>query len=264
MSDRIMLQERPSAESEEKPAAAPPTPEPRQEPERQAPEPDPPPPAAAEAGQAATEGEQQQEPPLGKDELSQLKERYDALNREKWEARRQAEMLAARVAELERPAPPPGQPQDPVEVAKQQLRAEEMQRSFNAACNATFAKGKAEFPDFEQAVGALNAVGAGQRPDFLSAVTALPEGHKVYRQLAGNLDEAARVLALPPMQMAVELAKMAVVAATPVTRPPPQVSNAPPPIRPIGGASRNPTPANESMEEFIARRDKEAAARRRI
>jgi len=149
---------------------------------------------------------------------------------------------------------------------------EEGKRQFDAACNRVFQAGKDEFPDFEQAVTALAAVGAGQRFDFLAAVTQLPEGHKVYRQLASNLDEAARVLALPPMQMAVELARMEAKLAgngepaAPKSLAPP-VSQAPAPIKPIGGGSRAvPSAADPktSMADFIRIRDKEESERRRL
>lgn len=260
MSDRILAdpEDRPAESEPEPEAPVGSTPEPQETPEA----------ASAEA---------EAEAPAPEDSAKKLREyqaRIDALTREKWEARRDAEARAQRLAELERPAPQPGQEQDPVEVAKHQLRMEEGKRQFDAACNRVFAAGKTEFPDFEQAVTALAAVGAGQRFDFLAAVTQLPEGHKVYRQLASNLDEAARVLALPPMQMAVELARMEARLAANGSHEPaapkslaPPVSQAPAPIKPIGGGSRAVLSAADpkvSMADFIRIRDKEESERKRL
>ena len=246
---------------------------PEDEPERERPAPESTPPEAtkeAEGGEDEAEKPAEPAPEDTAKRMRDFQDRIDALTREKWEARRDADARAQRLAELERPQQHPGDPQDPVEVAKQQLRAEQARRDFDSACNRTFQAGKTEFPDFDQAVSALNAVGAGNRPDFLAAVTQLPEGHRVYRQLASNLDDAARVLSLPPIQMAVELARLAVSPAAREAAPPPRslappVSNAPEPIRPIGGGSRGvPNLERVSMAEFIKIRDKEESERRRM
>lgn len=278
MSDRILADppERTAEAPEPEPKAPPPV---KSTPETAPDEPETPEPASKEA-----EGEEEApaEPTETPEEAAAAKARKDLhgrikeLTQEKWEHKRNADALAARLAELERPQPQPGQAADPVEVAKHQLRMEAAQREFNQRCNDTFAAGKSEYPDFEAAVSAMMAVGAGNRPDFLAAVTQLPEGHRVYRQLASNLDDAARVLALPPMQMAVELARMEARLAggtqerreteAPKSLAPP-VSSAPPPIRPIGGGSRAlPTVSDPkvSMADFIRIRDREEAERRRM
>ena len=219
------------------------------------------PPAAPAEPEPAPASEEKPKPEP--DAASELRKRLDALTREKWEARRQAEALAAELEQLRRPPPPQGQA-DPVEAAKAQLRMEAAQQNFNAACNRVFEAGRAEFATFEEDVSRLNAVGAGQRPDFLTAITALPEGHRVYHQRASTLDEAARVLSLHPMAMAVELARLAQTPApAPAPAPPPVVSQAPPPIRPIGGGGRSPMPMDKlSTADWIRARDKEVAERR--
>jgi hypothetical protein len=267
MSERILLDppERKAEAPEPEPKAPPPvksTPEPPQE----TPEP-----ASTEA-EGEGEAEKAPEPTETPEDKATkaFHARIKELTQEKWEAKRNAEALAQRLAELERPQPQPGQQGDPVEIAKQQLRNEQAKRDFDTACNKTFAQGKAEYPDFDEAVKALQAVGAGQRFDFLAVVTHLPEGHKVYRQLASNLDEAARVLALPPLAMATELARLEAKLAGSSQEPAPKslappVSNAPEPIRPIGGGSRAvPSLEKMSMAEFIKARDKEEAERRRM
>jgi hypothetical protein len=124
-------------------------------------------------------------------------------------------------------------------------------------------------------VRALNATGWGNRPDALMALTSMPDAHKVYRELASNLDNAGRILNLPPMQMAMELARMAAAAPPaapngsaqgapqPVQSLPP-VTQAPAPIRPVGGTTRAPErPLHQvSMAEFIRRRDREESQSR--
>jgi hypothetical protein len=278
MSERILADppERPEPPEDAPPPQKPTPPAPKPAPADEAkPEPEREP-AAAEG--EATEGEAPAPDPAAEEtakRLREYKERVDALTREKWEARRQAEATAARLAELERPAPQPGQAQDPVEVAKYQLRMEAAQRDFNERCNKTFQAGKAEFGEnFEHAVRALQAVGAGARLDFLDVISDLPNGHQVYHQLAGNLDEAARLLALPPRKMDRELDRMSLEAeraaqaaggepAAPRS-PSVPVSSAPAPIRPIGGGSRSaPSLDRMTTAEFIKARDREEVERRK-
>lgn len=291
MSGRIRSEEEPQQQPLpppaplEQPRAAPQ--EPTQAPERPAAPPQPPaaetPPApsqeAAEGQQAEGEGEPPPSP--------EVKKRIDRLTWEKYEARRQADELAQRLAEIERRQTqrPDGQA-DPVETAKNELRQEAQQQEFNRACNDVYRRGQQEFgAEMDDAVRALNAVGYGSRPDALAAIAQLPDGHRVYRALASDLDNASRVLGLPPMAMAVELARMAIGAApgagggvaavaqaapgvaqaAPGT-PPPAVTRAPEPIRPIGGTSRSgPVPLDKtSIADFIRRRDADERARSRI
>lgn len=250
------------------PAASPPAPEPA--------------PAAVEepreAPSEAPAGEPTEPAPLS----PELKGRFDRLTRERYEARRIAEEAQARLAEYERqrerqrapqppPYGPPGETGDAEERAYQRIRGEEEQRRFNQACNDLYARGKQEFGEgMDDAVRNLNAVGFGNRPDALAAITQLPDSHRVYRTLGADMENAARVLALPPMQMAVELARLAVggqghngVASAP---PMPAVTQAPEPRAPIGGHSRPPARnlAQMSMAEFIRTRDREERLGSRI
>ena len=66
------------------------------------------------------------------------------------------------------------------------------QQEFNRQCNEVFRKGQQEYGgEFDDAVRSLNAVGYGNRPDALAAIAAMPEGHRVYRALASDLDDPA-------------------------------------------------------------------------
>lgn len=208
------------------------------------------------------------------------KTRIDRLNRERYEAIRQRDEYAAMLQQLQRQQPPPGTPPtnaaDPYEQGRAQGHNEAQERAvaerFNAACNDLFRRGQDEYGDMPDAVAALNAVGYGARPDALAALTQLPDGHRVYRELASDLDNAARILQLPPMAMALELARMSRGQNDNLPQPandngaraaplPPPVSRAPAPLRPVGGMSaRSEKPLSDpnlSMAEFIRRRDRE-------
>lgn len=268
MSDRIRMadSDRPPEEGVEQQPGPSQRPEPDEPaPRREGPEPDAP---------AKGEPEAQEERPLP----PKLQARLDALTREKWEARRQAEQAQQQLQQFQQQFQQWQRGQQPAaandsaaeERALQRFQAQEAEKRFNEACNAVYQRGKEEFGDFDQAVQALVAVGAGARPDFLSAVAALPDGHRVYRQLAADLDNTARIMALPPMQMAVELARMSGTQGAPNgsghanDSGPARATRAPPPLRPIGGTSRGPVRLdNMTMAEFIKHRDKEESERRR-
>jgi hypothetical protein len=85
----------------------------------------------------------------------------------------------------------------------------------------------------------------------LEAVTQLPDAHKVLHHLGSNMDEAARILSLAPVPMALELAKLSQSAPKP--KP---VSKAPPPIKPIDGQpTGTKSPEDMSMEEWVEWRE---------
>lgn len=250
-------------------------PPPRPPPAALPPEPAPPPPPAEEPREVPQEEETDAPPKLEgppPETQDEFQKRLARENREKWEARREAEQWRQRAQEYERQRTQQGAPPDAaVEQAKQQLRLEQQQQDFNRQCNEVYRKGQAEYADFDDAVRALNAVGWGNRPDALAMLTSLPDAHRAYRALAENLDNAGRVLSLPPMQMAIELARMSHTAAppNPAATPPaatqngpgplPPLTQAPAPIRPVGGTTRGPDrPLDKvSMAEFIRRRDRE-------
>lgn len=229
-----------------------------------------PPPEGETAPEASGEAPEGQQPEAKPEIPPEVQKRLDRLKWEKAESDRRYAALQAQIAEdqrkREQAAKPPGE-RDQREAYRQEFMNEQAQGQFNAACNDLFHKGRAEYgEEMEDAVRLLNAVGYGERPDALAAITSLPDGHKVYRQLASNPDNAARILALPPMGMMLELARMgASVGATGIVAPAPSttttvpVTQAPEPLKPIGGnAQRADKPLDQvSMAEFIRRRDKE-------
>lgn len=235
--------------------------EPQRPPSTPAPEAEAPSPASAEAPESS--GEASEQPA---EAAAELKARLDMLTRQKYELQRQRDEYAAMLARQQQQYADPRYQQqasgDPIEVARaegrQQAHEQVIAQRFNEACNGLFQKGQEEFGDMTEAVGALNAVGYGNRPDVLAALTKLPDGHRVYRELAGNLDNAARVLSMDPMEMALELARMSHGNNNVARETAPPVSRTPPPLRPVGG---NASPARKplekmSMAEFIRERDR--------
>jgi len=291
MSGRIMLDDGPQerqAQAPKPPAEPDPPPAPPQEPVQppEAPPAAPPareaetPPAAATGpGNGISEAPPEGAPETDAESASDLKRRIDRLTWEKYDAQRRAQeaerQMQAWQEAQRRAAMPPGA-DDPEARAFQRFQAEQAQRDFNQACNRVFEAGSRDYPDFREAVSALQAVGYGNRPDALGAIAAMPEGHHVYRALAQDLDNAARILALPPMHMAVELARMAHQrdaahtpgngTAPPAAAPTASITRAPAPLRPVGGNSSRPEKRPEDMNtaEWIRWRDKQTEGSSRI
>jgi hypothetical protein len=150
--------------------------------------------------------------------------------------------------------------------AEIQRRAEQLAATsrFNEQCNKIAEKGKESFAGFDTALANLNAVGAlgaNSNPTFLQTVAELPEAHKLLYHLGNNPDEAARINSLPPLKMAIELAKIETKIALPQTK---QTSKAPPPITPVtgtGGANNDLASPELSMEEFSRIRAKQREER---
>lgn len=181
--------------------------------------------------------------------------RIDQLTREKHEERRQREALEARLAQAgpSTEAPPAEQfTQADIDARAAQIADQRIsQARFDDACNAAYQAGKKEFPDFDKALSNFGLLGGLSR-EFLDAVTDLPDGHKVMYALGNNPDEASRILALPPLKMAVEIARLAEKASKSPATP---VSKAPAPITPIGsGARAEADPSTLSDDEWYARR----------
>ena len=218
----------------------------------------------------AAQGEQQTQQPEGTQDAPQEPEapkrdpwylrRIDEVTKARREAERERDALRAlveqRPAATQTPAQQP--PADPYQLAQQIAH----QQTLNDAANRTYEAGKAAFGgDFDVAVNTLRQVtDLSQRTDFLEAVTALPNAHEVYHYLGKNPDEAAHVLALSPVKMAIELATV----AAKVGRPKPQ-SKAPAPITAVG---RSASPSSDlsddlSTAEWIARREAQLEKRRR-
>lgn len=192
------------------------------------------------------------------------KKRIDELTREKYEAKRAAEQAAIEVQQLREAMQqgqqaPLGDVQSLVQQEAQRLIAEQ---SFDAACNKTYDTGIAEFPDFKEAYGNLSMIGITR--DFIEVVVdSDPKmAATVLHHLGNDLDEAARISSLPPIQMARELTKLEhKLSSQPA--PKKQISNAPDPIKPLSaaGATATKDPAKMTDTEFAKWRREQIKAR---
>lgn len=193
-----------------------------------------------EVSSEATTGQEVDQQPEEQTDEAQKKEpwfqkRIGELTRQKYEERRQAEELRAEVERLRQAVAQGDQiPQVDAQADLQSIRheAEKLvaEQRFNDSCNKVYAAGKSEFQDFDQAVANLQMVGVNRQ--FLEMATESDAGAKLLHHLGTDLDEAARIMALPPIQMARELTKLEIKLSQPKAQKP--VSNAPPPIKPIG------------------------------
>jgi hypothetical protein len=185
-----------------------------------------------------------------------FQKRINTVTREKYEAERRAQAAEQALAELRSGKPEqtdaPTAPADVDRLVNE--RAQEIVRTtqFNDKCNEVYSSGKAEFSDFDDTLGNFRMLGGLPQP-LLEAVTQLPDAHKVLYALGQNMDEAERIVSLPPVPMALALAKLSM--SQPKAKP---VSNAPPPIRPIDGAPKGQLdPDDMSTDEWIKWREGE-------
>lgn len=211
---------------------------------------------APETGTEQTPEEQEEEAPKTKHK-PWFQERIDQLTREKYDAIRAREAVEARLTEaLANPDAAPTKTPDVDALAAEKAAEIVRTREFNAKCDDIYSSGKSEFDDFDDTLGNFKMLGGLTQP-LLEAVTQLPDAHKVLHQLGQNMDEAARILALPPVPMALALAKLS--QSAPKAKP---VSKAPPPIKPIDSApTGTKSPEDMSMDEWIEWREKDLAKR---
>jgi hypothetical protein len=135
---------------------------------------------------------------------------------------------------------------------------------INQRCDQMFAKGAtAHAATWEKRInGVGQAFGPdlARRVDFFDAVSGLDNGADVYHELAGDLDHMAEVLAMPPMQMGMELARLsAKVAQKPKG---PAISKLPAPIEPVeGAAAETEDLASMDMGSYAKTREAQRLAR---
>lgn len=93
-------------------------------------------------------------------------------------------------------------------------------------------------------------------PAIASALIDSEVSAKLMAHLAANPEETERIAGLSPARQAAEIGKLETKLASA-----PKVSNAPPPIKPIGtkGSATNSDPSRMTMEEYAAKRKAEGA-----
>lgn len=200
--------------------------------------------------QSESQQEQRQQPPAW------AQKRIDQITRDKHEALRAAEAARQeaetyrRLIEAQQRGETVEAPQQPRQEADPYALAQQIrqQEKFNEACDRVFEQGKAEFADFEDSLKNLSYLGQIQQ-EFLAAVIETDKPAAVLHALASDLDAAARILALPPVQQGRELERLALKAAAPK---PQSVSKAPAPVTPVDGTATVQTdPDKMSMDEWV-------------
>lgn len=195
-----------------------------------------------------------------------VQRRFNEMTREKHEANRKAEAAINEAAtyrrlmeSMQQGKEPDLSIQQPVKAPtdyNEQIRAEAQRLNqvdtFNNRCNSVYETGKAEFPNFEDAVKNLGMLGAPL--EFFQGVVGLEDAHRVLHALGSNPDEASRILALSPLQQGRELERLAAKAPAKTAKP---VSNAPDPIsNTVTGSGKVSKDLDKmSIDEFMAARN---------
>ncbi len=217
-------------------------------------------PAAAEPEVAAAEPPKPKRTPWYQDRINELTAQK---TREK-QAREAAE---AKLAALQpKDDAEPAQAFDPKQFEQlidQRAEALVQQKAQKARTDSFLTAGNKEFGqvDFMEKCNEVASMGAGDSPEFMSLITdpdIIPDGHKVVAALADHPEEAQRILNLNPIQMAAALTRFASTAKMP-EKP---ISNAPAPIKQIGGTAKASTPSDdEPITDWMAKRRAAVAAR---
>jgi hypothetical protein len=118
--------------------------------------------------------------------------------------------------------------------AQKQQTAQAREAEVVTQAKALFAKGVEEFEDFEEVAAdpSLTVTEA-----MTSALLASDIGHQVQYHLGNNPEEAARISKLDPVQQVREMALLEASLKAPKAKPRKKTTNAPEPIKPVGGKS---------------------------
>ena len=156
--------------------------------------------------------------------------RFDELTRKRYEAEAKAKLYEEELARYRTKEPGDEDRQQPAEkVDPKELYAQaEKAAAFNLKCNSVYEQGTKEIPDFDKAVTNLRMVG-GLSQEALEVIVDAEAPAKVLAHLGSNLEEAASILSLPPVQMARAIGRLEARLATQT----PPVSKAPDPIKPV-------------------------------
>lgn len=152
----------------------------------------------------------------------------------------------------------PGEQPNIDELVNKRAAEMEQQRAITERGQSVAKVGAESYSDFDSAVQTLDALGISG--DQVHSLLGMDDAHKVIYSLGKNPEEAARILALPPLQQGRELERLASKPA-PVT-PARAVSKAPAPITPVdGGTTADVDPSKMSMDDWAKWRAKTARTR---
>lgn len=135
---------------------------------------------------------------------------------------------------------------------------------FNDQCNDVFSKGSEKFQDFQSTLGSFSQLGGLNRQFVEAVLQAGDKAPEVLYTLGKDLNEAARIMSLPPMEQAYEIARRALTEAPKATVSV-DVSKAPAPIKPkVGGATKaEPSVYDDTIStaDWITMRNKQLQGR---
>jgi hypothetical protein len=144
------------------------------------------------------------------------------------------------------------------------------QTAFNTRCNDAAARGASKYPDWQTRLSGLTQLidmtdnkSLQQYNLFLEAALETGDAEGIIHRLGSDLNEAARVLAMPPVKMAIEVGKMGETKGK-------DPSRAPKPIKPVGTTSPvtgsrpdDPDRGGEmNIDDWMKTRNKQANERR--
>ena len=228
--------------------------------------------AATEPPAQGAEGE------AGKPALDPIQKRFNEITAKRYEAERaaraaedarkateakNAELLAELAKRNTTPVTEPAKaivPEEEIEKRAKVMATQIAQTNeFNKACNNIAVSGKAAFKDtWDTDLKNLNMVGAlgqGAPTEFLETVVELKSPEKILHHLGQNLEEAERIVKLPPKKMTLEMARIEAQLNAPAPVATVPISHAPTPVIPVAGtgkvASGDLADPNLSMDDFI-------------
>lgn len=180
-----------------------------------------------------------------------------------------ARLRAAQTAAPVDPANPPVAPPPDIDklarsYAERMVNEQRAQDTMKSRIDAINEAGMKEFgEDFDKSVQNLNMAGIGG-PEFLKVITSIPNAEKVVTWLGkdGNINEAMRIASLDPIQMGIEMTKLAPKAAKELAK---QISKVPPPVDLVdggGGDSGGVEPDPKDTKAWMAWRAKNRKTRR--
>lgn len=118
--------------------------------------------------------------------------------------------------------------------AHKQQQAQAHETEMVTQAKALFAKGAEEFEDFEEIAADPNLPVTDA---MTSAMLASDIGHQVQYHLGSHPEEATRISQLSPVQQVREMALLEASLKAPKAAPKKKTTNAPEPIKPVGGKS---------------------------
>ncbi len=193
---------------------------------------DKPEPEGEKPAEAAAEPVKPKRTPWYQDRINELTRRAKAA---------EEKLATVKTATAEEPDAPaaPFKPEQFEQLIDQRAHALVAQREFEKRSKSWIEAGNKEFGpgEFMEKCNEVAALGAGDSAEFMSLITdadIIPDGHKIIAALADNPEEAQRILSLDPVRMAAALAKFSATAKTPEKK----ISQAPAPIKPIGGTAK--------------------------